>query len=136
VGNFINTPYFNADATVRYAISETGEALSLEEFLDKVEANRIPMSKLEIAPHVEARDDLIRRFEDLARQELFEQAQALVRQRVEPGTWQVFALTCLERRDCAEVAQALGLTLNALYVARSRVKTLLRQTIQALDHEP
>jgi hypothetical protein len=58
VGNFINTPYFNADATVRYAISETGEALSLEEFLDKVEANRIPMSKLEIAPHVEARDDL------------------------------------------------------------------------------
>lgn len=58
VGNFINSPYFNANTTVRYAISETGEALSLEEFLDKVEASRVPLSKLEVAPHVESRDDL------------------------------------------------------------------------------
>lgn len=58
VGNFINTPYFKADMTVRYAVSETGEAMSLEEFLDKVEATRVPLSKLEIAPHVESREDL------------------------------------------------------------------------------
>ena len=58
VGNFINTPYFNAEATVRYAVSETGDAMSLEEFLDKVEAMRVPLSKLEIAPHVETREDL------------------------------------------------------------------------------
>lgn len=58
VGNFINTPYFNAEATVRYAVSETGEALSLEEFLDAVDAARVPLSKLEVAPHVESRADL------------------------------------------------------------------------------
>jgi hypothetical protein len=58
VGNFINSPYFNADETVRYAVSETGEAMTLEEFLDKVEATRVPLSKLEIAPHVEKREDL------------------------------------------------------------------------------
>lgn len=58
VGNFINTPYFNAEATVRYAVSENGEAMSLEEFLDKVEASRQPLSKLEIAPHIEPREDL------------------------------------------------------------------------------
>lgn len=58
VGNFINMPYFNANETVRYALSETGEALTLEEFLDKVEATRVPLAKLEIAPHVESREDL------------------------------------------------------------------------------
>lgn len=58
VGNFINMPYFNAEMTVRYAVSETGDALSLEEFLDKVEAARVPLSKLEVAPHVEKREDL------------------------------------------------------------------------------
>ncbi len=84
---------------------------------------------------LEARDDLIRRFEDLARQELFERAQELVRQRVGPDAWQVFALTCLEHRSADEVAQALGMTLNHLYVTRSRVKALLRQTIQTLDHD-
>jgi hypothetical protein len=58
VGNFINTPYFNADETVRYAVSETGDALSLEEFLDKVDASRVPLSKLEIAPNQAPREDL------------------------------------------------------------------------------
>jgi len=58
VGNFINTPYFNADETVRYAISETGESMSLAEFLDKVDASRVPLSKLEIAPQQAPREDL------------------------------------------------------------------------------
>jgi hypothetical protein len=58
VGNFINMPYFHADQTVRYAVSGKGEALSLEEFLDAVEASRVPLSALEIAPHVETREDL------------------------------------------------------------------------------
>ena len=58
VGNFINTPYFNADETVRYAFSETGEALTLEEFLDKVEATRVPLSKLEVVSDAPPREDL------------------------------------------------------------------------------
>ena len=84
---------------------------------------------------LEARDDLIRRFDDLARRELFEQAQGLVRQRVEPTTWQAFALTCLEHRGADEVARSLGLSLEALYMARSRVKAMLRQTLRVLDHD-
>ncbi len=85
---------------------------------------------------LEARDDLIERFESMARAELLERAVELVRQRVDERTWQAFALTCLEHRDCVEVAASLGLKTNNVYVARSRIKAMLRQTIARLDQEP
>lgn len=51
LGSFINMPYHNADTTTRYCFDENGEAMSLDEFLDAVEAIRcspsaIDMSKL------------------------------------------------------------------------------------------
>ena len=47
VGNFINLPYFNAEQTMRYALDENGEALSVEGFLDLVEAKRCNLADLE-----------------------------------------------------------------------------------------
>jgi len=47
VGNFINMPYQNAELTMRYAFDDSGESLSLEEFLDLVEGSRVPVSALE-----------------------------------------------------------------------------------------
>lgn len=58
VGNFINLPYFDADKTVRYAFAPDGSALSLEEFLDKVEATRVPLSTLEHVQYGEPREEL------------------------------------------------------------------------------
>ena len=37
VGNFINLPYFAADNTLRYAINQKGDELSLESFLKEIE---------------------------------------------------------------------------------------------------
>jgi len=58
VGNFINMPYFNAEQTVRYALDDSGEALSLEEFLDRVDAKTVPLSTLEKAEYAGGRTDL------------------------------------------------------------------------------
>ena len=47
VGNFINLPYHNADNTLRYALDENGDAMTLEEFLDTVDQKRCNLADLE-----------------------------------------------------------------------------------------
>jgi RNA polymerase sigma-70 factor (ECF subfamily) len=47
-------------------------------------------------------------------------------------TWEVFRLLVLEDRPAAEVAQSFGMTLNAVYVARSRVLKRLREAMRGL----
>jgi len=47
VGNFINLPYFDAETTVRYAVDLSGKDMSLEDFLDFVDNNRVSMADLE-----------------------------------------------------------------------------------------
>ena len=52
VGNFINLPYFEAENTLRYAINNKGDDLSLEEFLnqvDKIKCTLEDLRKLEFA---------------------------------------------------------------------------------------
>lgn len=47
VGNFINLPYFNAETTTRYAVDLTGTDMSLDQFLDFIDENRVSLSDLE-----------------------------------------------------------------------------------------
>ena len=47
VGNFINLPYQNAARSMRYALDDEGNALSLEDFLDLVDKKRSHLSDLE-----------------------------------------------------------------------------------------
>jgi hypothetical protein len=47
VGNFINLPYHNSEATMRYALGEDAQALSFEEFLDYAEQRRCNLIDLE-----------------------------------------------------------------------------------------
>lgn len=46
-GNWINLPYQNHKYSTRYALSEAGVALSLDEFLDKAEASKLTEQDLE-----------------------------------------------------------------------------------------
>jgi len=48
VGNFINLPYFDAESTMRYGLDESGEALSLEEFIELAEGKRCNLADLEV----------------------------------------------------------------------------------------
>lgn len=53
VGNFINMPYFDAENTLRYAMNEAGEAMTVEEFLDAVDRNRVDLSAMEFLSYVD-----------------------------------------------------------------------------------
>ena len=46
-GNWINLPYFNGDATVRYAITTEGKKLGVEDFLKLADALAVTASELE-----------------------------------------------------------------------------------------
>lgn len=50
----------------------------------------------------------------------------------EPRTWQAFQQTTFHRVRAAEVAAELGISENAVYAAKSRVLTRLRQEISGL----
>jgi RNA polymerase sigma-70 factor (ECF subfamily) len=51
-------------------------------------------------------------------------------------TWDAFWRTAMEGKAAETVAAELGLTLNALYIARSRVTSRLKQTIQTIEEDP
>jgi RNA polymerase sigma-70 factor (ECF subfamily) len=80
-----------------------------------------------------ARDDLVQRLEHKYDAELLEVAQARVRLRVGPRSWDAFRLLALEGRSGAEAAAQLGMRVGAVYVARSRVQKLLQEEIRRLE---
>jgi RNA polymerase sigma-70 factor (ECF subfamily) len=51
------------------------------------------------------------------------------------NTWQAFWQTAVESKEVKEVARSLGMSVGAVYVAKSRVLARLRQEIQLLDSE-
>jgi RNA polymerase sigma factor (sigma-70 family) len=66
---------------------------------------------------------------------LFTWAAEQVRPTVQPATWQAFWLTAVEGKSGQEVAQALGLSVAAVYLAKSRVMARLKEEIRQLQVE-
>jgi len=60
-------------------------------------------------------------------------AMEIVRREVELSTWSAFLKTTLENKRAAEVASELGISNNAVYVAKSRVLRRLREVTAALE---
>jgi RNA polymerase sigma-70 factor (ECF subfamily) len=54
-------------------------------------------------------------------------ALELIKPQFEPQTWEAFWEYAIQGRPAAEVARALGLSPNAVYIAKSRVQTRLRE---------
>jgi RNA polymerase sigma-70 factor (ECF subfamily) len=69
-------------------------------------------------------------FESEYRWRLFEWAAEEIRGEFAASTWQAFWRTAVEGRSPAAVASELGLSVGALYVARSRVLARLRRAIE------
>jgi RNA polymerase sigma-70 factor (ECF subfamily) len=69
------------------------------------------------------------------RQQLFRVAADAVRGGFAPTTWQAFWQTAVEGRPAAAVAADLGLSVGAVYVARSRVLARLVERIQQMQPE-
>jgi RNA polymerase sigma-70 factor (ECF subfamily) len=64
---------------------------------------------------------------------LASQAMAKVKGEFQAATWEAFLQTAVDGRTPAEVAKRVGLSVGAVYVAKSRVIARLRQEIERLQ---
>jgi RNA polymerase sigma factor (sigma-70 family) len=64
------------------------------------------------------------------RRRLFRWAAERVKTEFRPATWQAFWRTCVDGHAIKYVAQELGLSVGAVYVARSRVMARLRVCVE------
>ncbi len=77
-----------------------------------------------------AASDATAEFDREYRMQLFRWAADQVRQQFRPASWQAFWLTCVEGWPIPRAAEHLGLSVGAVYVARSRVVARLRQCVE------
>jgi RNA polymerase sigma-70 factor (ECF subfamily) len=82
---------------------------------------------------VEAGDDLVHRVNEHFDQELLEEAQVRVQQRVQPHTWEAFRLTALEGLSGADAAAQLGLKVAVVFKAKSKVQKMLQEEVARLE---
>lgn len=67
--------------------------------------------------------------------QLFHYAASIVQQDFSSGTWQAFWKTAVEGQAGRDVAEELGMTIAAVYLAKGRVMTRLKQQIEVLVGE-
>jgi len=72
-------------------------------------------------------------WDELYLKELFNKACHLVKQQVEPSTWQAFWRTAVELESPDSVASDLSLSTDNVYQKKSRVAARLREALKALD---
>ena len=68
-------------------------------------------------------------------QALAAQAMQRVKREFQAATWDAFTQTAIDGRPPAEVARKVGLSVGAVYVAKSRVISRLRQEIERIRGE-
>jgi RNA polymerase sigma factor (sigma-70 family) len=83
---------------------------------------------------VPARDEYVE-WQQEYEQQLFHWAAAQVRSAFQDSTWQAFWQTAVEGKSGKEVARALGMTVAAVYLAKARVITRLKEQLQQV-HDP
>lgn len=88
---------------------------------------------LRLLETVEARDDLAKHLEEEFDRELFEEAAARVRLRVQPHTWEAFRLLAVEGLSGAAAAEKLGMKMATVFVARSKVQQMIQEELRKLD---
>ncbi len=81
-----------------------------------------------------APDDLNEALDEEHRRAVLEAAMTRVQARVEAKTWQAFQMQSLEQQSGSDAAKQLGMTVAAVFMARSRVQTMLRDEVQRLEN--
>ncbi|TWU44752.1 RNA polymerase sigma factor [Rubripirellula tenax] len=66
-------------------------------------------------------------------QRLMQWASEKVQAEVTPATWQAFELTSIANQKAQTVAETLGLSVGAVYIAKSRVIKRIRELIQSIE---
>ena len=83
----------------------------------------------------QAIDGLISDLDKLVEQDLLETSMARVRVRVTQTTWDAFRLTALEGLTGEAVAAQLGISVDAVYMARCRVQRFISEELKGLEVE-
>ncbi|MEM8670343.1 MAG: sigma-70 family RNA polymerase sigma factor [Planctomycetota bacterium] len=78
-------------------------------------------------------NDLERDWEDEYRSHLFQWAIGEIKTQFQPKTWSAFWFTAVEGKSPTEVAETLGLSLGAVYIAKSRITKRLGDKIKEVD---
>jgi RNA polymerase sigma-70 factor (ECF subfamily) len=82
-----------------------------------------------------ADDDSAELWEREYKRQRFLWAANRVRDRIQESSWRAFWQTAVEGRDSADVARELGLTVGALYTAKSRVLAHIKNEIRSVVEE-
>jgi RNA polymerase sigma-70 factor (ECF subfamily) len=82
-----------------------------------------------LAEQPAADDEQATLFDLEQKREVFRWAAEQIRASFQPATWHAFWQTSVENQPIADVAASLGLSIGAVYAARSRVMARLKQTI-------
>jgi RNA polymerase sigma-70 factor (ECF subfamily) len=69
------------------------------------------------------------------RREVFRWAAEQVHEQVKETTWRAFWMTCVEGRATGDVASELGMSIGAVHIARSRVRSRLREAVQRFEQD-
>jgi RNA polymerase sigma-70 factor (ECF subfamily) len=72
-------------------------------------------------------------FDRQYQREVFRWAAEQIRGQFHETTWRAFWLSSVEQQEIKEVAETLGLSAGAVYIARSRVMARLRETVEGFD---
>jgi RNA polymerase sigma-70 factor (ECF subfamily) len=82
-----------------------------------------------------ARDDEVAAWDQEYQQRLVEWAAEKVRDQFRDATWQAFWRTALEGQEPRAVGEALGMSVGAVYIARSRVLARIKELIKQVQDD-
>ncbi len=74
-------------------------------------------------------------FEVEYRRRIFHWAADQIHGEFRPSTWQAFWLTAVEGQDARAASHAIGISVGAVYIARSRVMARIKSVIQEVEGE-
>jgi RNA polymerase sigma-70 factor (ECF subfamily) len=83
--------------------------------------------------HPDPATELTSAFEREYRRELFDWASRQVRGEFHESTWQVFWRTAVEGEPIPQAAESLGLSLGAVYMARTRVMARIKARVKEVE---
>lgn len=130
---------FRYDPTKSFrAYLKTLTKFAVRDALDEIRARGAATLGPEMAAWLAVEDtgqDLARWVEAEVRADLFREASARVSARVDPKTWEAFVLLSTEKRPGKEVAERLGMTVSAAYMAKSRVLQMMRSEVRTLSRD-
>lgn len=80
-------------------------------------------------------ESTVEEFDRERERQLFLWAARRVQPRVQPQTWKAFWLTSVQNQEIASVASQLNTSKAQIYVARSRVMRLLKETVERTEFD-